>query len=81
MPRYFFNSVDGKRDDDDRGTELPDHGAARVHAIQYAGDVMSDEPGVLWDGREFKVEVTGDNGLKLFTIVCHAIDEPVSGRA
>ena len=80
MPRYFFNSVDGKRIDDDRGTELPDNGAARVHAIQYAGDVLSSEPGVLWDGHEFKVEVNGDKGIRLFTIVCHAMDEPASGQ-
>ena len=80
MPRYFFNSVDGKRDDDERGTELPNHGAARVHAIQYAGDIMRSEPGVLWDGREFKVEVNGDGGTRLFTIICHAINEPASGQ-
>ena len=80
MSRYFFSSVDGERVDDDRGTELPDHGAARVHAIQYAGDVMSSEPGVLWDGQEFKVEVSDDKGIKLFKILCHAIDEPASGQ-
>ncbi len=80
MPRYFFSSTNGSRHDDDRGAELSGDGAARVHAIQYAGDVMSNEPGVLWDGQEFKVEVTGDKGIRLFTIVCHAVDEPASGQ-
>ena len=80
MPRYYFSSVDDRRDDDDTGTELPDHGAAWVHAVQYVGDVIGSEPSVLWDEQAFKVEVTGDKGIRLSTIVCHAIDEPAPGQ-
>jgi len=54
MTVYFFNAIDGGRVDDNEGSELPSDAAARVHAIQYAGDVLSSEPGVLWDGGEFK---------------------------
>ena len=79
MARYFFSSQNGVRHDDDQGTELLDNEAARVHAIKYAGYVMSDEPSVLWDGNEFKFEVSDETGARLFTIVCHAIDEPTSG--
>jgi len=79
MARYFFSSQNGACHDDDQGTELLNHGAARVRAIKYAGDVKSDEPQVLWDGNDFKVEVSDESGARLFTVVCHAINEPASG--
>lgn len=47
MPRYFFHTVDGGRDFDQEGTELPNDAAARKAAIRFAGAVMHDEPDVL----------------------------------
>ncbi len=76
MPRYFFHTADGSRDRDLDGTELASAAAARVEAIRYAGHVISDEPDRLLDGRDFRVEVTGEDGALLFTIITLAVDAP-----
>ena len=78
MPRYFFHTADGSRDRDTEGTELPDARTARVSAIRYAGDVLSDQPELLWDGRDFRVEVTTEEGDLLFTIITLAVDAPAA---
>lgn len=80
MPRYHFHTKDGGEHRDEEGTELPNHAAARVAAIRYTGDVMSDQPDVLWDGRDFRVQVTDDAGEHLFTIVTLAVDSPTLAK-
>ena len=79
MQRFFFHTADGSRDRDTTGTELPDQGTARVRAIQYAGECLTHEPSVLWDGRDFRVEVTDESGALLFTIITLAINAPAAG--
>lgn len=69
MPRYYFNTVDGGRDQDDQGSELPDTEAARVAAVRYAGDVLRDQPEVLDKSGCFSVYVTGKNDESLFQVV------------
>ena len=81
MPRYFFHTADGSRVRDTEGSELKDHGAARIEAIAYLGSCMRESPNVLSDGRDFRVEVTDDTEMLLFTIIALAIDAPASGRA
>jgi hypothetical protein len=52
-----------------------------VLAIRFAGAVMHDEPDVLWDGRDYRVEVTNEADDLLFTIVMLSIDAPASHQA
>ena len=80
MPRYFFHTADGSRDLDREGFDCADDGAARKQAIRYAGEVMRDEPQVLWDGRDFRVEVMNEAEDLLFTVVMISIDAPASGQ-
>ncbi len=80
MPRFFFHTANGSRARDTEGIELPHPGAARKEAIRYAGAVLSNDPDVLWDGRDFRVEVTDDANLLLFTIIMLAVDAPAAGR-
>ena len=77
MPRYFFHTADGVRERDTVGTELKDARAARVEAIRYAGAIINDTPDVLWDGRDFRVEVTDERQALLFTIITLAVDAPI----
>ena len=81
MPHFYFHTADGGRDRDRRGMDLADQGAARREAIRFAGAVINDEPDVLWDGRDFRVEVTDEAGDLLFTIITLAVDAPASDRA
>ena len=77
MARYFFSTANGARHADDEGLELPSIAAARVAAIQHAGAIMADEPDVLWDGQDFRVEVTDHEGMMLFTVIAITVDAPV----
>lgn len=76
MPRYHFGSVDGQREADPEGTELADDRAAQSVAIQYAGEVLQSEPDLLWNKGQWRVEVTNDDGVLLFTVITLAIDAP-----
>lgn len=81
MPRFFFHTADGERDLDQEGTELADNATARKEAIRFAGAIMHEQPEVLWDGRDYRVEVTNKAGELLFTIIMLSIDAPASGQA
>ncbi len=81
MPRYFFHTADGSRARDNEGTELPHQRAARTEAIKFAGAILNNDPDVLWDGRDFRVEVTDDSDLLLFTIIMLAVDAPAARQS
>ena len=78
MPRYFFNTTNGIHVRDTVGVELDNHAAARVKAIQLTGHLLSEEPDYLWDGHNFRVEVTDPSGSLLLTVVSLAIDATAS---
>jgi hypothetical protein len=74
MPRYFFNIEDHVRDPDDQGTVLDDAVQARLHAITFAAGVLKDDPAMVWDGREFSVQVTDENGKPVVDVIVRAED-------
>ena len=76
VPRYFFNTADGTRDCDELGIELPNNAAARVEAIRYAGALLADQPEVLWDGRDFRVEVVTEDEQLVCTVITLAVNMP-----
>jgi hypothetical protein len=69
MARYFFNTRDGGIDRDDHGQELASPNEARTAAVRFAGEVLRDDPSLVWQGRDFRVEVTDAEGLVLFTLI------------
>lgn len=79
MPNFFFSTRERPISADTEATELPDLSAARKHAIVFAGDVMHSEPEVLWDGREFQVDVKNGDGLLLFTLTAFVTNAPAAG--
>jgi hypothetical protein len=80
VPRYFFHTADGSRERDTTGTVLASYEEARAAAIQYAGDVLSHEPEHLWKDSDFRVEVTDEHDLMLFTVIMLAVDAPATGK-
>jgi hypothetical protein len=76
MPRYFFDTHDGGRERDHDGCELPDPHAARIEAIRYGAAVLHDQPELIWDGRDFRVEVRDDAGKLVVTVIMMAVDAP-----
>lgn len=74
MPRYFFDIDNHKHVNDDDGTNLADDEEARVQAVIFAGDYLSDHPGIARDGARFSVSVRNEQGSVLLTVMV-TIDE------
>lgn len=72
MTRYFFNIEDHVRDEDNQGTELADAAQARLQAIAFAAGVLRDDPGLVWDGREFIVQVSNEQGERVGDVIVRA---------
>ena len=75
MPIYHFNLANHECHPDVEGTELADADQARIQAVIFAGAYLKDNPGLIWDGRRFRVEVTDDADKKIFTVAVETIDE------
>ena len=74
--RYFFNQVNGELKLDDEGTEFSTIYEARLEAVRYAGEVMRDHPTLVWTGQDFRIEVTDDDKIVMFTVIVVGVDSP-----
>ena len=81
MPRYRFHCADGTREPDTEGVELADDHAARAAAMQFAGQVLHDNPDEIWEHGQWRVEVTDDDGILLWTVITLAVDAPRPNEA
>ncbi|MBL0403630.1 hypothetical protein JKG68_06585 [Microvirga aerilata] len=68
MPRYFFHVTDGHSERDTEGTELPDIYTAQDQAIRTSGELLRDMGAKFWNGSEWKLEVTDEQGQILLTL-------------
>ena len=78
MPRYHFHRTNGGFVPDPEGTDLPNFDTARTEAVRYAAETIRERPSFVWDGRDFRVEVTDDGGMLLCTVVVLGIDAPAA---
>lgn len=82
MPLFFFNEAGAVYDPDVEGIELASLSDARIQAVKYAAETLRDRPEIVWIGDEYRVEVTDERSLILFTFIALGIDAPVSkGRS
>lgn len=79
--RYFFNQLDGEFRPDDEGLEFASMTDARLEAVRYAGEVLRYHPTLVWKGEDFRIEVTDEKQLVLFTVIVVGVDTPASGRS
>jgi hypothetical protein len=69
MPMYYFNLKDDETVVDTDGTDLPDVGAARIHATGVARELTSNGGGILtqsWSG--WTMSVQDAHGTELFSL-------------
>jgi hypothetical protein len=76
MPRYFFNVHDGASTIDEYGSEFPNVSAAKHAATAFAGEMLRDRRDALTDGESWKLDVTSDTGLVLFSLFIGSVDAP-----
>jgi hypothetical protein len=81
MPRYFYNVDDGASIPDRDGIELADLKAAKCEAIKYAGRLICDAHTSFWHMDDWRLTVTNEDHLTLFTLIFASIDSPSSMAA
>lgn len=74
MARYYFNTVDATRERDQNGLELRDVNAARKAAVRFMADLLRDDTDMVWDGRDFRIEVTDEADHSVLIVIAMAID-------
>jgi len=79
MPRYHFNVHDGTDLPDVEGTELPSLDHARREAVRYSGCLLRDHADAFWTGEEWRMDVTDERGLILFSLMFVATNAPSTG--
>lgn len=72
--RFFFNLAGAVYDPDKDGHELETMAEARLVAATVSAEMLQDRPQLAWLGEEFRVEVTDENQLLLFTIITLGVD-------
>jgi len=66
MPRYFFH-IDGEGSSDE-GHELANVAEAKCEAVKLAGQAICDHADKFWDTGDWKMTVTNQEGLTLFSL-------------
>jgi hypothetical protein len=75
MPRYFFNTVDGRRYPDEDGTDLPDMEAVRRKATLTLAELLKEKPSVFWDTGRLRLEVADETGTVVLAVEVALADE------
>jgi len=68
MPKYFFHVHDGQSFPDQQGTDLANLTAAQLEAVQLMGQMMKDDSQAFWNGEDWRVQVTDEGDMTLFTL-------------
>lgn len=66
--RFFFHLEDNGEHLDDEGFLLPSLEDAKCAAVQIIAETLCHEPKRFWTAETYRVRVTNDEGLVLFTV-------------
>ena len=80
MPRFFFHLEHVRVVRDTVGSEHANLDAAKLHAVARLADALARAPKVFWDSDVFRMTVSDEDGLGLFTIELFATMSPAAGR-
>lgn len=81
VPRYFFNVHDGQSELDVEGSEFDTNDAARLTAVQLAGEILRDEGHRQKLGDAWYVEVLDDAGGLVCSVDVRVSPSTGEGRA
>lgn len=74
MARYFFHLTSTHDTPDTEGAELEHVEAARCHAVKMIADVLCEAPAEYWKAEVYRVTVTDESRLILFTVEMISMD-------
>ena len=80
MSRYFFSVCKDSHPPDTSGADLEDAKSARREATLRMAEEMKANPDVIWNDEEWRIDVTDETGLILFSVYSSAIKSAAGGR-
>ena len=72
----FFNLAGAVHDPDEVGLEVASMDEARKVAAVHVGELIRDDPSLIWKGEEVRLEVADQQGIILFTVILLGVDAP-----
>ena len=76
MSLFYFSLTSGHKNQDTEGTDLASLAMARCHAVKMIADVLCESPEMYWEHECYRVTVTDETGLTLFTVEMNSTDSP-----
>ena len=76
MERFYFHLTSTHDTPDLEGVDLDGLEAARCHAVKMIADVLCETPKAYWDAEIYRVTVTDEGRLILFTVEMVSTDAP-----
>lgn len=76
MSRYFFHFEHGSEVRDEEGEDFRAFDDAKRHAVQVIAESLWKSPDKFWNAKAYRVTVTDDHNLSLFTIEMIATFSP-----
>lgn len=73
MPRFFFDLHDHESETDNLGTELGSERAAWIAAVQFAGEVLKNEPTIL-ESEGLMIDARDEKDNVIFTVEVKLVD-------
>jgi hypothetical protein len=80
MAKYFFHLTTSHETHDDEGTELDSLQKARCYAVKMIADVLCNSPEEYWEAEVYRVTVTDESRLILFTVEMISMESAATPR-
>lgn len=74
MPRYFIGLRSETHLNETLQVERDDLTSLRIELARFVGDLLKEHAAVVWEDRDWRVDVTDENGLILFVMEIQASD-------
>ncbi len=74
MPRFYFDTEDGRCVRDPDGTELSDVQAARREGLSILGEILRYQGEEFWKTAQFRVIVSNAARERIVTLTAHAVE-------
>ncbi len=81
MPRFHYNTSDQPSDRISEGLEFGNPEEARSVAVKAAGEHLKDIDGQFWNGPEWRLHVTDEDGHPVCTLVVQGWTEGDGSQA
>jgi hypothetical protein len=81
VPAYNINIRTASHIADTVTVEKEDLTELRLEIAAFVGELLKDHAGLLWEDKDWQVDVTDDSGLILYVIHIMASETPATTRA